>query len=255
MAVSGPVARGELVPPPSLRREDMEPNRRRQPQSILTTDAKPPADTKRVLLIRHGHSHRTDPDRPMDPELTALGRRQAALLKDHYSGDTIELIVSSELRRARGTADAIGERHAAAKRLILPAFNEVHTVGDWRRIKTEDAVRISNEVMYRPDHPCPMGETPRLFHRRVSQGWEEVLAEGASNILIVSHAGVIGVLVSLAFGLTEDHESHCILAYPHAASSELWIADKRSDPAFPDRVTIIRSLCRTDHLPPQMLTI
>lgn len=228
----------------------------RSKQRILEVGSDLPPKTQRIYLIRHAQARSSDPDRPpMDPGLTELGRQQAQVLKEHYREAQLDLIATSEMQRARETAEAIREVHPEIPFQVRPELNEVHGVGDWRRIGAEDAGRLAYEVMYRPDHQCPMGETPRLFHRRISRCWEDLLAGGARNILIVAHGGVVGVMISLSFGLTEGDESHCMIAYPNAASSEIWVACRKESPQFPDRVTIIRYLCRREYLPPSLVTI
>lgn len=210
-----------------------------------------PADTKRIYLIRHAH---TADYTSMDAVLTNIGYAQLQTLQNYFKDKQLDLIVASELKRSMLTAHALQMLYADAKTLVDPALNEVHTIGNWRSFSQEDVVRLANERMYKPDHCSELAESPRLFHRRVSSALEKILQENVQNIAIVAHSGVLGVLISLAFGIKEDDETGFILAYPHVGISEIWVADKRGDPSLPDRVTIIKSMCYHDYLSPDLVT-
>jgi 2,3-bisphosphoglycerate-dependent phosphoglycerate mutase len=74
-----------------------------------------------LILVRHGE---TDWNRDgrfqghADPPLNATGRKQARALADVVAGETADAVYSSDLARARQTADIIGER------LGLPVVHE-----------------------------------------------------------------------------------------------------------------------------------
>jgi len=68
----------------------------------------------RLLLVRHGITQHNIKDMytgQTDAPLTELGERQAAAAARYLASEKIDLIVSSDLQRARYTALAIAEHH------------------------------------------------------------------------------------------------------------------------------------------------
>ena len=78
----------------------------------------------RLILIRHGQTqsnvdHLLDTGHPGAP-LTAEGRRQAATLVDRLAAEPIEAIYSSDLTRARQTAEPTCVRFPGVPMAIWP---------------------------------------------------------------------------------------------------------------------------------------
>lgn len=236
-----------------MSQQEKQPREEYRRTSFITTDPQLPPATRRLYLLRHAQSEPYSSHVPMDPELTEQGELQLKALQKHFFTQQLDAIVSSELQRARRTAQALQEMHPGAHFSIDPDFNEVHTVGNWRAYSLQDVHRLRAERMYRPDHTCPLGESPRQLYRRVSRAWERVTSGDARNIAVVTHYSVLGTLLSILFGATEDNEAAFAIVYPYAAISEVWIRDTREDPALPDSVAIIRYLCYSDHLKPHLV--
>jgi probable phosphoglycerate mutase len=95
--------------------------------------AAPPLPETLLLLIRHAEQQTM---RVFDSELSARGRRQAELLAGRLSRLPISAIVTSPLRRARQTADAV----ARALRL------EPEVEADLEEVRIDDAARRSRYV-------------------------------------------------------------------------------------------------------------
>ena len=66
-----------------------------------------------VILLRHGQQDESTPDG--SGGLTEIGLRQAALAAERLSVEPIDRIVSSGLRRASQTAQAVARHHASVK--------------------------------------------------------------------------------------------------------------------------------------------
>ncbi len=221
---------------------------------LVVHDQPLPPDTKRIYLIRHARAKSEGTHTPMDPELAASGFTQLKALQKYFATKDVDLIVTSELLRAKATAESLQALHPNTNVIIEPDLNEMHTIGSWREYSAQDALRLKRARLYQPDQQCPLGETPRQFHRRISQVWEHITKLPACNIAVVTHLGVLSVIIGLAFGLTESHDTAFTVAQPHAAVSELWIADTRQDPTLPDQVTIVRYLCYYDYLKPDLIS-
>ncbi|HEU5228865.1 MAG TPA: histidine phosphatase family protein [Ktedonobacteraceae bacterium] len=221
---------------------------------LVVHDRPLPPNTKRIYLIRHARAKSEGTHTPMDPELAASGFTQLKALHTYFATRDVDLIVTSELLRAKATAESLQALHPNTNVIIEPDLNEMHTIGNWREYSAQDALRLKRARLYQPDQQCALGETPRQFHRRISRVWEHITKLQACNIAVVTHLGVLSVIIGLAFGLTENHDTAFTVAQPHAAVSELWIANTCQDPTLPDQVTIVRYLCYYDFLKPDLIS-
>lgn len=214
-----------------------------------------PDNTRRIYLIRHANTiDRTT----FDPAVSEKGLAQLRALRGFFQEKALDIILTSELQRARTTAQALLFSYPDIPLVVDPRLNEVHTVGNWKEFSEEDVRRFMYKRMWKPDHFCVKGESLRFFHRRVAHCWKDMiegnLLNNAQNIAIVTHNDVLSVLISLLFDFTEDDEIHFSISYPHAAVSELWIADRRADPTLPDWIAVIKYLCYSDYLQPSLIT-
>ena len=88
------------------------------------------AETKRLFLCRHGETELNRlgklQGRRANPPLNAAGAAQAQLLARTLAGVArIDIVASSELRRASETADAVMALQPHAVRLVLPGLDEI----------------------------------------------------------------------------------------------------------------------------------
>ena len=162
----------------------------------------------RVLFIRHaetemagrfcGHS---------DPDLNAQGQAQLARLARVLSTEKIEEIYSSDLRRARSTAQAI----AAGRNIPLtlrPALREIH-FGEWegmswRQIEQMDPGYARKWVDGYPRVTAPAGESFPGFEARVLDEVNQLIDRDAEAIAVVTHAGVLRVVLRHLHGCSEE---------------------------------------------------
>lgn len=170
-----------------------------------------------ILLIRHGETAWNAERRlqgHIDIPLNAEGERQAALLAAALSGEPIDLLVSSDLMRARQTAGAI----AAARAMPLfeePGLRERNYGGFEGLLYAEIAARYPHEFAAWqaraidatvPDALTPSGtrhgETFRAFYARVTGA---ILALAAlhpgKTLALVAHGGVLECAYRMAQGL------------------------------------------------------
>ena len=220
-----------------------------------------PPGARRVYLVRHAEAERRGSPCAMDPDLTARGVAQLAVLRTRAAALPIDAVVCSELVRARRTADAIAQAHGLVA-AIDAGWNEFHTVGAWRTHAPRAIDELVQARFYRPDDRRPIGESLRDLHRRALAAWQRLLEAPARSLLVVSHNAVLGTLVQALLGLQEDHVRTSMISYPHAAISELWLVDRElgqdlgqdRDPALPRRITVAMQIADASHLPPDLVT-
>jgi broad specificity phosphatase PhoE len=150
---------------------------------------------KRVLVVRHGESTWNAVSRwqgQADPPLSDLGERQARAAGSTVAALGLAALVSSDLVRARGTADLLAPSGVAV--VSEPAFRE-RNAGEWTGL-TRDEIeeRYPGALKERRSPPGFEGDEPLLA--RVLPALEAVIAGLGRGecALVVSHGGVIRTL-------------------------------------------------------------
>jgi broad specificity phosphatase PhoE len=156
----------------------------------------------RLLLIRHGSTLDNEQVRytgQTDIPLSPLGERQVALLGEGLANEALDIIVTSDLQRARATGAAIARYHrspvyedAAIREIFLGAW-EGMTHAELLERDAEAIMRWQNEPLN-----CipPGGETIIQLHDRVVRAlgfWYTNYPD--STVLWATHGGVIRVLL------------------------------------------------------------
>ena len=164
----------------------------------------------RILLARHGE---TDWNRDgrwqglTDKPLNAAGRRQARSLAEHLAGQGVDALYSSDLARARQTAEAV-ELATGLEAMVDLDLREVD-VGDWAGCNRAEAKARDPEwyqewlagavTGYRG------GETYLQLHERSVRAFQRVLAaQDGHTAVVVCHGGNIRAIVSDVVGLGPD---------------------------------------------------
>ncbi len=156
----------------------------------------------RLLLIRHGSTLDNEQGRltgQADVPLSPLGERQVALLGERLANETLDIIVTSDLQRARATGAAIAHYHqipvyedAAIREISLGAWEGV-TLAELLKRDAEAITRWQNEPL---NVKPPGGETITQLHDRVVPALEFWYANYPdSTVVWVTHGGVIRVLL------------------------------------------------------------
>ncbi|MFN3788686.1 histidine phosphatase family protein [Massilia sp.] len=177
----------------------------------MLSNKNPTAPTT-VLLIRHGETAWNAEKRlqgHLDIALNAEGERQAALLGAALAAEPIDHIISSDLQRARQTAEAIA-RVRGAQVGIDPALRERCYGGFEGLLYSEIAVRFPREFAAWQardvDAELPpgtnQGESFRAFFERVSAAIaRHVAAHPGKTLALVAHGGVLECAYRAALGL------------------------------------------------------
>lgn len=179
--------------------------------AIRATPPEPPGSGRslptRLYLVRHGQSTWNDEGRiqgQLDPPLSELGRRQAELVGERFRSREFAGFYSSDLARARETAEAIGR--AGGRRPTLRADLREIALGDWEGLTRDQIVAAHPEEWARwSQEPSwdipPGGEGAAPFQRRVLAALDAVArAHPEGDVLVVTHGGVIQVALAAAVG-------------------------------------------------------
>ncbi len=164
----------------------------------------------RLLCIRHAESTMNAAglwQGQADPALSEEGREQARALAERLAGESLSVLVASDLRRARETAEIAALRLGITTRLE-PALRELD-VGEWSGLARdviarrwpEDFARFrAGDLAVR----AGAGETRRELRARVVAALRSLqqIYRG-DRIAVVTHMGVIrtvapGILLSNA---------------------------------------------------------
>ncbi len=175
----------------------------------------------RLLLLRHGQTELSVQRRYSgrgNPELTEVGRRQAADAARYLAQKGgISAVISSPLQRAHATAtaaaDALGLSVAVDENLTETDF------GEWEGLTFPEAAKSHPDVHGRwlrdTSLAAPGGESFDEVGQRVDRALDRIVAEHpGATVLVVSHVTPIKTLLRLALdaGPTILHRVHLDLA-------------------------------------------
>ena len=149
-----------------------------------------------LLLVRHGE---TDWNRERrfqghaDQPLNDTGREQANVLAEELAGEEIELVYTSDLQRARETAQIVGAR-LGADVVPLSALREID-VGEWEGLtwpEIEQRYPEGARLWHKQGYGWESGETYDQLGERVVAALRRIAAEHPEQrVLVVGHGGTI----------------------------------------------------------------
>ena len=164
----------------------------------MSEELHPPETITSIILIRHGHTERTEQGRLYsDPqvELTERGREQAIAAGRWLADNRPDEILASTANRVRTTAELI----ASEAGMDMKVVEELHewSVGAWEG-RTYLDIKKSDPEIYQAwvsdpiTNAPPGGESIEGLVERVSERLAEIVAahEG-KTVCLVTHAGVI----------------------------------------------------------------
>jgi probable phosphoglycerate mutase len=186
-------------------------------------------DAVTIYLIRHGETegNRLRIVQPPDLPLNDRGLRQAAAMAARLRDAGIARILSSDLARARMTAQALAD--ATGRPIELEPLLAERNFGDLRG----QAYASFDFDPMALDYAPPGGESWEGFHRRAALAWRRVEAAAAATggaLAVVTHG-----LVCHSFAL------HHLLLEPPLENPERWgnTAVTEIDPPAPWRVRVL----------------
>ena len=195
-----------------------------------------------ILLARHGESDWNRSQRWQgfaDRPLTDLGRRQAAELAARLKETELDTIYSSDLRRARETAEIVA-RSKGLEVHATPDLREVD-VGSWSGLTRAEAEAQFPEGYARwlgGGEGWKDGETYEQMSERVVPAVQRIAAlHDDRRVLVVAHGGSIRAVHAAALGLDVHSYRRIQRVEPNATLSAVCVEDGR-----------FTELCRTEDL-------
>ncbi|MEA2211565.1 MAG: 2,3-bisphosphoglycerate-dependent phosphoglycerate mutase [Solirubrobacteraceae bacterium] len=159
-------------------------------------------DLHGIRLARHGETDDNVPPTRFqgftDTPLNDTGRRQAHELAERVAGDGIQSLWSSDLSRARVTAEIVGAKLGLEPQ--LDARLREGARGRWEGHLMQDIERAEPELYAAwrrggADFRFPGGESLLDQQRRVAEALIEIHAAARHPTLVVCHGGSIRVML------------------------------------------------------------
>jgi probable phosphoglycerate mutase len=160
-----------------------------------------------LLLVRHGE---TDWNRDRrfqghaDPPLNDAGREQARALADELAGERIDFVYTSDLVRARETAEIVASR-LGAEIVARRELREID-VGEWEGLtwpEIEERHPEGARSWHEHGHGWKSGETYDQLGERNIAALQRIAADHpAQRVLVVGHGGTVRATRAFIEGLS-----------------------------------------------------
>jgi broad specificity phosphatase PhoE len=156
----------------------------------------------RLILVRHGETGGNPSARLQgrtDLGLSRIGRAQAQAAGQALRGEALGMLVASDMKRARETADIIAGCQAAPVPVVLDSRLREVDLGLWEGMTLEEVRRtLPGELeqwLGNPRATPPDGEPSVDVGGRVSRFVTELLSSRVNTVAIVAHLLVFQVLI------------------------------------------------------------
>ena len=162
----------------------------------------------KVWMIRHGESETNKNGLWtgwLDAPLTGKGKEEAALAREFLSSVIFDKIYSSDLSRAKSTAEIVipGCKHETTA--MLREINVGNIAGKPLNVIMDSDNRPMNEDGYSRFG----GESNDEFCDRMTAFMKILESEECENIAVFSHAGVIRKFLDIVLGIELDRKKIC----------------------------------------------
>ena len=161
-----------------------------------------------IYLLRHGEVQGAETRRfigHLDVPLSPVGERQCTIQAARLRGVRLAALFSSDLTRARRSAEIIGAPHGLAP-TIVPALREMD-MGRWdgltaSEIRAREPAAFADWMARVGEFPFPEGESVPDLLARVGPAFDAIAAAHAGEaIAIVAHGGPNRALLCRALGV------------------------------------------------------
>ena len=153
-----------------------------------------------LIVVRHGRTAANASGlllgRRLNPPLDEVGERQAAALARAIG--PVDRVVTSPLRRARQTAEALASSAEVDERWVELDYGELDGT-PLDAVPDEVFARWRLDETYAP----PGGESLAALHDRVAAACKELVADAATrDVVVVTHVSPVKAAVAWALGVT-----------------------------------------------------
>ncbi len=164
-----------------------------------------------IILARHGETEWNVGEvfrGRIDIELNQTGIKQAELLAEYLSGQEIEAVYSSPLKRALKTAEAVAGRHRLRVE-VSPGLID-GDFGQWQGLSLRE-VKDKYGQLYEQWEESPQlvkipgGESLEEVRERALKVMNQVIARHSGAVVLVAHRVVNKVLICALLGLDNSH--------------------------------------------------
>ncbi len=172
---------------------------------------------KRIITIQHTQSvHHTNGmiGSWTDWDLTNLGKEQAnnigIKLKEELSKDSVYVMYSSDLKRAKQTAEIVA-KHLNLEPIINEALRERNlgsAVGKSVQWLRENQTAWEKTI---DDRCIPDVESRRETWNRLEPFYNDIMSSDDENIIIVSHGDTLSIFNAMWLGLKPEDLNNCDL--------------------------------------------
>jgi broad specificity phosphatase PhoE len=154
-----------------------------------------------LLLVRHGETDWNAEGRlqgQIDRPLSDFGRRQARQLGETLEGEELEAIYSSDLARARETAEIVAERLGLP--VELDSDLREKDWGTWEGLTPVERDRVEF-----------VGESTQAHQERTLRALTRISARhpGGGTVLVVTHGGSMRRVQTAALGMALPVIENC----------------------------------------------
>jgi broad specificity phosphatase PhoE len=152
------------------------------------------ANMGKLVLVRHGHTVLNGPHEEerlrswLDVPLSDLGLREALDTAEIFSNQSVDIIITSDLYRARQTADAVSAATQAP--VISTGALRPWNLGSLGGRRVVDVLPVLEQLRQNPSQPAPGGESLNdFFHRYSAHLWSLLaLVDGTGQCVVaVTH--------------------------------------------------------------------
>ena len=157
--------------------------------------------TTRLILLRHGETVWNRENRiqgHLDSPLNDTGIAQAEALAQRLAGETFDALYSSDLGRARETAERIARRTGHA--IVFDAGMRERNLGILQALTRAEAQAIHPEIYSRyrtlgPDYALPGGESAQQFVTRVVTSFTCIANQfPGKTVVAMTHGGALDAM-------------------------------------------------------------
>ncbi|URZ15902.1 alpha-ribazole phosphatase [Clostridium felsineum] len=163
----------------------------------------------KITLVRHGETDGNKEKKYLgwtDIELNEKGILQAKIVRDKLSEEKFDLIISSPLKRAKATAEIIGNTNIIyednLKEINFGLFDNLSYKEIRAQYPEECEKWINNN-----DFTFPHGESFSRMYTRV-QNFVDKIKTKEGSILVVTHSGIIRSIIAYLLNMEEEKAWH-----------------------------------------------